>query len=92
MQTIANADYADAIALLVNTSKFHNLKRATRDNDLYMNSDKTDSMSFTQVCGFSLSNSKTMKFVNKFIYIEPLKAMSTVPYLKHGLLLTGCFP
>ena len=65
-QAIMDADYADNIALLINTSTqieslLHNLEEAAGGIDHYVNADKTEYMCFNQEEAMSTLNSGSMK-------------------------------
>ena len=68
-KTIADADYADDIALLANTPNqaitlLHSLERSAAGIGLHANAHKTEYMCFNQAGGTSL------KLVDKFTYLE----------------------
>ena len=72
-QTITDADYADDIALLANTSAqaetlLHCLERAAAGIGLYVNADKTEYMYFNQRGDISALNGSSLKLVDKFPY------------------------
>ena len=73
-QTVMDADYADYIALLVNTptqaeSLLQSLKHAAGGIGLHVNVDKMEYMSFNQKRDTSTLNGGSLKLVNKFIYL-----------------------
>ena len=73
-QTIMDVDYADDIALLVNTptqteSQLHSLERAAATIGLHVNADKTEYMCFNQRGDISTLNSSSLKLVDKFTYL-----------------------
>ena len=70
-KTIADADYADDIALLANAfaqaeTLLHSLKRAAAGIGLYVNAHKTEFMCFNQTGNISTLNGCTLKLVDKF--------------------------
>ena len=72
-QTITDADYADGIALLANTtaqteSLLHSLERVTGGIGLHVNIDKTEYMCFNQRGGISTLNGGSLKHLDKFTY------------------------
>ena len=74
-ETITDADYADDLALLVNTSTqaeslLHSPEQAVRGISLCMNSDKTEFMCFNQNGAISSLNDKPQKLVDQFIYLS----------------------
>ena len=74
-QTITDADYADDIALLVNSlarteSQLHSLERATGGIGLHFNADKTEYMWFNQRSDISTLKGGPLKLVVKFTYRE----------------------
>ena len=74
-QTIADADYADDIALLENTSaqaetRLHSLERAAAGIGLHINADKTEYMWFNQRGNISTLNGSSLKLLDKFTYLE----------------------
>ena len=71
--TITDTDYADDIALLVNTptqanSLLHSLEQTACCIGLYVNDDKTEYMCFNQE-DISTLNGGSLKLVNKFAYL-----------------------
>ena len=73
-QTITDADYADDIALLVNTSAQaetlqHSLERAAAGIGLHVNAHKTEYMCFNQRGDISTLNGSSLKLIDKFIYL-----------------------
>ena len=65
------ADYADDIALLLNTpaqtnSLLHSLERAASGIGLYVNADRTEYMCFNQKGDISTLNGGSLKLVDKF--------------------------
>ena len=73
-QTITDADYADDIALLANTSAqakilLHSLERAAGGIGLHVNADKTEYMCFNQTGDISTLNGSSLKPVDKFTYL-----------------------
>ena len=72
-QTITDADYADDIALLVNTpadaeTLLHSLERVAAAIGLHVNTHKTEYMCFNQRNGISTLNGSSLKLVDKFTY------------------------
>ena len=73
-QTIMNADYADGIALLVNTpaqgkTLLHRLKWTAGGIGLHVNADKTEFMCFNPRGDISTLKGEPLKLVDKFIYL-----------------------
>ena len=77
-QTIIDADFADHIALLTNTtaqteSQQHNLKRAAGGISVHVNSDKTEYMCFNQRGDISILNCGSLKSLDDHLfYVEPI--------------------
>ena len=70
-QTITDADYADDIALLVNTpTLLHSLKRAAAGIGLHVKPDKTEYMCFNQTGDISTFNGSSLKLVDKLTYVS----------------------
>ena len=74
-QTITDADYADDIALLANTTaraetQRHDLERAAAGIGFHVNADKTEYMRFNQRGDTSTLNDSSLKLVDKFTYQE----------------------
>ena len=72
-KTITDADYADGIALLANTSAqaetlLHSLERAAAGIYLHANAHKTQYICFNQIDDTSTLNSNPLKLVDKFSY------------------------
>ena len=72
-QTITDADYADDIALLANTSAqaeslLQSLERTAAGIGLHVNADKTENMCFNQRGAISTLNGSSLKLVEKFTY------------------------
>ena len=68
-QTITDADYADDIALLVNTpAQAKSLERAAASIGLHINSDRTEYMCFNQRGNTSTRKDGPLKLVDKFTY------------------------
>ena len=72
-RTITDADYADDIALLANTSKqaqslLHSLKRAAGGIRLHVNAEKTEFMGFIQRGDVATPNNRSLKLEDKFTY------------------------
>ena len=73
-QTIMDVDYADDIVLLANTlaqaeSLLHSLKQAVSGIGLYVNTDKTEYMCFTQRGDISTLKDGPLKLMDKFTYL-----------------------
>ena len=73
-KTITDADYADDIALLANTSNqaetlLHSLERAAAGIGLHVNSHKTEFMCFNQKGDISTLDGTSLKLVDKFTYL-----------------------
>ena len=73
-QTITDAEYADNIALLVNTpaqaeTLLHSLERAAADFGLHVNTHETEHMRFNQRGDISTLNGSSLKLVHKFTYL-----------------------
>ena len=73
-QTITDADYADDIALLANTSAQaktlqHSLEWAAAGIGLHVTAHRTEYMCFNQRCDISILNGCSLKLVDKFIYL-----------------------
>ena len=73
-KTITDADYADVIGILANTSVkgetlLHSLERATPGIGIHFTAYKTEYMCFNQTSDISTLGSKSLKLVDKFTYI-----------------------
>ena len=73
-KTITDADYADDIAILVNTPKqaetlLHSLERAAAGIGLHVNAHKTEYMCFNQTGDISTLYGASLKLVDKFIFL-----------------------
>ena len=73
-KTIADANYADDIAILANTSDqaetlLHSLERAAAGIDLYVNAHKTEYMCYNQAGDISTLEGTPLKLVVKFTYL-----------------------
>ena len=73
-KTITDADYADDIMILVNTSKqaealLHSLEQATAGIGLHVNAHKTEYMCFNQTGDISTRDGSSLKLVDKFTYL-----------------------
>ena len=73
-KTITDADYADDIAILVNTptqteTLLHSLERAAAGSDPHVNAHKTEYMCFNQTCDISRLGGSSLKLVDKFTYL-----------------------
>ena len=72
--TITDADYADDIAILVNTpdqaeTLLHSLERAATSIGLYVNAHKTEYMCYNQTGDISTLEGTPLKLVDKFTYL-----------------------
>ena len=72
--TITDADYADDIAILVNTpdqaeTLLHSLERAAASIGLYVNAHKTEYMCYNQTGDISTLEGTPLKLVDKFTYL-----------------------
>ena len=70
-KTITDADYADDIAILVNTPNqaetlLHRLEEAAADNGLHVNVHKSKYMYFNQTGDISTQERTSLKLVDKF--------------------------
>ena len=73
-KTITDADYADDIALLVNThtqveTLRHSLERAAAGINLHVNANKTEYMCFNQTGDISSLNGSPLELVFQFTYL-----------------------
>lgn len=73
-KTITDVDYADDIALLSDTIQeaselLHRVEKAAREIGLYINSDKTEFISFNQKGEIRSLDDKPIKAVEEFIYL-----------------------
>ena len=73
-KTITDADYADDIAILANTSSqaktlLHSLERATAGIGLDVNAHKTEYMCFNQTGDISTLEGTSLKLLDKFTYL-----------------------
>ena len=73
-KTITDADYADDIALLVNTPNqaqtlLHSLERAAAGIGLHVNAHKTEYMCYNQTGDISTLDGTSLKLVDKFTYL-----------------------
>ena len=71
---IMDPDYTDDIAFLANTpaqaeSLLHSLERAAGGIGLHVNADKTEFMCFNQKGDIITLNGRSLKLVDKFIYL-----------------------
>ena len=74
-KTITDANYADDIALLVNTPNqaetlLHSLERAATGIDLHVNAHKTEYMCYNQTGDISTLDRTSLKLVDKFTYLR----------------------
>ena len=74
VKTITDADYADDIALLVNTPNqaetlLHSLERAAAGIGLHVNAHKTEYMCYNQTGNISTLDATSLKLVDKFTYL-----------------------
>ena len=73
-KTITDADYADDIALLVNTPNqaetlLYSLERAAAGIGLHVNANKTEYMCYNQIGDISTLDGTSLKLVDKFTYL-----------------------
>ena len=73
-KTIADADYADDIAILANTPKqaetlLHSLERAATGIGLHVNAHKTEYMCFNQAGDIFTLGGTSLKLMDKFTYL-----------------------
>ena len=73
-KTITNANYANDIAILANSSAqaetlLHSLEWAATGIGLHVNADKTEYMCFNQTGDISTLNGSSLKLVDKFTYL-----------------------
>ncbi len=73
-KTITDADYADDIRILANTTiqaetLLHNLKRATAGIGLHVNALKTEYMCYNQTGDIYTLGGNSLKLVDKFTYL-----------------------
>ena len=73
-KTIADAEYADDIAILANTPNqaetlLHSLERAAAGIGLYVNAHKTEYMCYNQTGDISTLDGTSLKLVDKFTYL-----------------------
>ena len=73
-KTITDADYADDIAILANTSNqaetlLHSLERATPGIGFHVNAHKTEYMCYNQTGDISALDGTPLKLVDKFTYL-----------------------
>ena len=73
-KTIADADYADNIALLAYTPNqaetlLHSLERTAAGIGLHVNAHKTEYMCYNQTGDISILDGTSLKLVDKFIYL-----------------------
>ena len=71
---MTDADYADDLALLTNTSAqvkslLHNLEQAAGSIGLNVNANKTEFMCFEQGGAISASGGKPLKLVDQFVFL-----------------------
>ena len=69
-----DADYADDIALLVNTptqakTQVHSLERAAAGIGLHVNAHKREYMCFNPTANICTQNGSSLKIVDKFTYL-----------------------
>ena len=65
-----NAYFADGLELLTNISAQHHLESVARGIDLCGNTIKTEYMCFKQKEAISTLRGKSLKFVDKFTYLD----------------------
>ena len=73
-KTITDADYADDLALLVNTPNqaetlLHSLERAAAGIGLHVNAHKTEYMCYNQTGNIATLDGASLKLVDKFTYL-----------------------
>ena len=73
-KTITDADYADDIAILVNTPNqaetlLHSMERTAAGIGLHVNAHKTEYMCFNQAGDISTLDGTSLKLVDKFTYL-----------------------
>ena len=73
-KTFTDADYADDVVFLANTTNQtetlqHSLERATAGIGLYVNAHKTDYMCYNQTGDISTLDRTSLKLVDKFTYL-----------------------
>ena len=73
-KTITDADYADDIALLANTTNqaetlLHSLERAATGIGLHVNAHKTEYMCYKQTGDISTVDGTSLKLIDKFTYL-----------------------
>ena len=73
-KTITDADYADDLALLVNTPNqaetlLHSLERAAAGIGLHVNSHKTEYMCYNQTGNITTLDGASLRLVDKFTYL-----------------------
>ena len=74
-KTITDADYADDIALLVNTpaqaeTLLHSLERATSGIGFHVNAHKKEYMRFNETSDISTLYGSSLKLIDKFTYLR----------------------
>ena len=87
-KTITDADYADEVALLANTSNqaetlLHSLEPATAGISLHVNAHKTEYMCYNQTGDISTLDGTSLKLVDKFTYLGS-SVSSTEKTSTHG--------
>ena len=97
-QTIADADYADDIALLVNApaqaeTLLHSLEWVAAGIGLHVNTHKTEYTSFNQRGDISTLNGRFLKLVVKFTYlgnsVSSTETDINTRHQRHGQLSKG---
>ena len=73
-KTITDADYADYLALLANTTNqaetlLHSLERVAAGIGLHVNAHKTEYICYNQTGNITTLDGATLKLVNKFTYL-----------------------
>ena len=91
-KTITDADYADDIAILANTTNqaetlLHSLERAAAGIGLYVNAHKTEYMCYNQTGDISTLDGTPLKLVDKFTYLGSsvtrlTKAWTAIDYME----------
>ena len=74
VKTIADADYADDVALLANTPNqaetlLHSLERAAAGIGLHVNAHKTEYICYNQTGDISTLDGTSLKLVDKFLFL-----------------------
>ena len=97
-KTITDADYANDLALLVNTPNqaetlLHSLERAAAGIGLHVNAHKTEYMCYNQTGNIATLDGASLKLVDKFTYlgssVSSTEKTSTHDWRRHGRLSIG---